>query len=112
MKLFSTKRWKDRKKSVIRARVFILNSNNLIVKEDSSVGSDSKIFNYAKFIIGNNVDIGTDFYLNTNNHNFTNNNYPVTKQGGYQKEIEIKDDVWIEARFTISANLIFNLLWL
>ena len=30
------------KNSVIRARVFILNSNNLIIKENSSIGSDSK----------------------------------------------------------------------
>ena len=103
MKLLVLSGAKIGKNSVIHAGVFILNPNNLIIKENSSIGSDSKIFNYGKFIIGNNVDIGTDFYLNTNNHNFSNINYPISKQGGYQTDVEIKDDVWIGARVTILA---------
>ena len=47
------------------------------------------------------MDIGTQFYINTENHKLDNSNLPLTKQGVETKEIMIGSDVWIGARVTV-----------
>ena len=46
----------------------LINPDKLIIGENSNIGSNSEIFNYDYLKIGDDVDIGTQFYINTNNH--------------------------------------------
>lgn len=95
--------------SFIHSNVFILNPENLEVGENSIIGANSEIFNYSKFKIGNYVDIGTQLYVNTNNHNVSNPDlYLNNKTNPISKEIKINDDVWIGARVTLLSGVIIN----
>ena len=95
--------------SFIHSNVFILNPENLEVGENSIIGANSEIFNYSKFKIGNYVDIGTQLYINTNNHNVSDPNlYLNNKTNSISKEIKISDDVWIGARVTILSGVIID----
>ena len=40
-----------------------------------------------RIIIGDNVDIGSQFYINTDNHKFDDLTKPISKQGVISKEI-------------------------
>ena len=70
-----------------------------------TIKSSSEIFNYTKFYIGDNVDIGTQFYINTNNHRVEDEKKPLAYQGAILNEIEIGSDIWIGARVTILSGV-------
>ena len=93
------------KNSFVHPNVMILRPENLLIGERSSIGSNSEIFNYSKFYIGDNVDIGTQFYVNTNNHKIDDKNQLLAYQGGISKEIKIGSDIWIGARVTILSGV-------
>jgi maltose O-acetyltransferase len=96
------------KNSCVHPNVMILKPENLIMGDSSNIGSNSEIFNYSKLYIGNNVDIGTQFYINTNNHKTNDKKKPLAYQGGVSKEIKIHSDVWIGARVTILSGVLIN----
>ena len=57
-------------KFYLHPNVLLINPDKLIIGENSNIGSNSEIFNYDYLKIGDDVDIGTQFYINTNNHKF------------------------------------------
>ena len=65
----------------VHPKVMILMSENLVIGKNSNIGSNGEIFNYFKFIIGNNVDIDTQLYVNTNNHITSHPSKPPAYQG-------------------------------
>ena len=89
------------KNSRLGSNIFILNYKNLEIGENSSIGKNSEIFNYDKVKIGNCVDIGTQLYMNTANHIFSDKNSPLSKQGAENNQILIENDIWMGARVTI-----------
>ena len=58
----------------------------------------------GKILIGNNVLIGPNTVLRSNNHSFENKNKPITEQGMNDGEIFIEDDVWISSNSVILPN--------
>jgi acetyltransferase-like isoleucine patch superfamily enzyme len=58
----------------------------------------------AKIIIANNVLIGTNVVITVNNHNYSNPDLPIMKQGGSSSSIVIKEGAWIGANATILHN--------
>jgi len=93
------------KNSFVHPNVMILKPENLLIGERSSIESNSEIFNYSKFYIGDNVDIETQFYVNTNNHKIDDKNQLLAYQGGISKEIKIGSDTWIGARMTVLSGV-------
>ena len=67
----------------------------------SSIGANSYIGCSGKIIIGNNVMIGPHCTMIAENHNFSDINIPMIKQGVSNIGIEIKDNVWVGANVTI-----------
>lgn len=78
----------------------------LIVGHHSSIGAASYIGCSGKIIIGNNVMIGPHCTMIAENHNFTDLNIDMNKQGVSNNGIEIKDNVWIGANVTILDGVI------
>tara|TARA_Y100001970_G_scaffold293361_1_gene439668 strand:+ start:4858 stop:5286 length:429 start_codon:yes stop_codon:yes gene_type:complete len=91
--------------SVVREKCFILEPKNLEIGKNSSIGFYSEIYNSEKIIIGDNVDIGSQLYINTSNHKFDNPKLPISKQGTISKTINIGSNIWMGARVTILAGV-------
>lgn len=73
---------------------------NTCLGNHSGIGRMSEITNGVK--IGENVMIGPDVYMCTDNHNFESTEIPMRLQGFRpRKEIIIGDDVWIGAKVII-----------
>lgn len=79
--------------------VNILDWNKISIGNNSGFGMNSRI---GSVKIGNNVMMGPDCLILTKNHNFSDINVPMCKQG-YQndKPVVIGDDVWIGQRVVI-----------
>ena len=75
-------------------------STKLSIGDHSSLGINSVI--QGPVIIGNNVMMGPEVYIYTQNHNHQRTDIPMIEQG-YEREkpVTIKDDVWIGSRVTI-----------
>ncbi len=58
----------------------------------------------GKILIGNNVLIGPNCVLRSNNHSFKNTNKPIKEQGMLEGDILIEDDVWISSNSVILPN--------
>ncbi len=94
------------KNSVVREKTFILDPEKLNIGENSSISFYSEIYNSEENVsIGDNVDIGSQLYINTSNHKFDNINLPITKQGTISKPISIGSNIWMGARVTILAGV-------
>ena len=78
----------------------------MIVGHHSSIGAASYIGCSGRIVIGNNVMIGPHCTMIAENHNFTDLNIDMNKQGVSNNGIEIKDNVWIGANVTILDGVI------
>ena len=58
----------------------------------------------GKILIGNNVLIGPNVVIRSNNHNYEDPNIPIINQGMTNGEIIIKDNVWISSNCVILPN--------
>ena len=66
----------------------------------SSIGINSVV--QSNVFIGENVMMGPEVYVYTQNHNSSNTDIPMIKQGySEEKKVTIMDDVWIGSRVTI-----------
>ena len=75
-------------------------STKLSIGDHSSLGINSVI--QGPVNIGNNVMMGPEVYIYTQNHSHQRTDIPMIDQG-YEREkpVTIKDDVWIGSRVTI-----------
>ena len=55
----------------------------------------------GKIFIGNNVLIGPNVVLGSNNHSFEDLKIPIKEQGMLSGDIIIEDDVWISSNSVI-----------
>ena len=75
-------------------------SRKLIIGDNSGVGIGSVL--QGEIIIGNNVMIGPECYIFTQNHAHSKTDIPMIDQGyEAEKPVIIGDDVWIGSRVTI-----------
>lgn len=75
-------------------------STRVIIGNHSGIGENSRL--QGKVSIGNDVMMGPDCYIYTNNHNFSNLEVPMSEQGySGEKEVVIGNDVWIGGRVII-----------
>lgn len=75
-------------------------SRKLSIGDNSSLGIRSVL--QGSVIIGNNVMMGPEVYIYTQNHNHQRTDIPMIEQGyEIEKPVIIKNDVWIGSRVTI-----------
>lgn len=72
----------------------------------SSIGDNSYI--QGEVLIGNNVMIGPQVMFIASNHNYSNIEIPMNRQGATQKGIIVEDDVWIGARSIILDGVVIR----
>jgi acetyltransferase-like isoleucine patch superfamily enzyme len=89
------------KGSIIRDNVFIAFPKKLIVGNNVTIGSYSKIFNYDDVIIEDEAEIGSGLHIQTNDHLWTDKNKPLGKQGAKYGKVIIGYGVFIGANVTI-----------
>lgn len=79
---------------------FFHSGRNISIGDDSSIGERSRIL--GKVTIGQDVMMGEEVIVITQNHHFERLDIPMCQQG-FQKEepVVIADDVWIGARVII-----------
>lgn len=75
-------------------------SNTIEIGNNSGIGVDSMLS--GKVIIGDNVMMGPEVYIYTQNHRFDRLDKPMNEQGYFDSEpVIIGNDVWIGSRVTI-----------
>jgi maltose O-acetyltransferase len=90
----------------LERKVWILNWKNLEIGNNSGIGMNSRLGNVR---IGNDVMMGPECCILSNNHEFSRVDIPMTKQG-YKEEkmVIIEDDVWIGQRVIILPGVIIG----
>lgn len=84
------------KGSQISDGVLILTyGGNISIGENCSINAYTIIYGHGGATIGDNVLIAGHCMIIPNNHNFSDKNVLITKQGCTAKGIIIEDDVWI-----------------
>lgn len=84
----------------IERGVFFGNGTQISIGDNSGIGINARISGPIE--IGNNVMMGPDVIIYTRNHNYSDVNTPMIKQGSTKEErVVIGDDVWIGARVII-----------
>jgi len=75
---------------------------NISIGDDVYIGKGVFILaEMGKIKIGNNVLIAPGVKINSRNHNFSEKNTLISKQGYTYSNIEIEDDVWLAANVLI-----------
>jgi len=88
--------------------VYFGNGTNISVGDNSGIGPESRLITAERITIGSNVIIGPRAMILTGNHNFSDPNIPVNKQGSTELPVIIEDDVWIGANVTILPGIIIQ----
>jgi len=90
----------------IEPKVIFFKLSQSEIGDNSGIGMNSRI---GTIIIKNDVMIGEELMAISQNHEFSNLNKPMWKQGWTQDEpIVICDDVWIGSRVTILPGVKIN----
>ncbi len=87
--------------SYIRSGAKLCFPQNLQMGSNSKINNNASLYLFDKLKIGNDVEIGPEFLVFTGEHVISDPHQPLTKQGSYNQEITIEDDVYIGARVTI-----------
>ena len=75
--------------------------SKLILGNDVSVNRGTILNAGGKIKVGNDVLIGPNVTIYSQNHNFDNFNIKINKQGYTKKEVSIGDNVWVASNVTI-----------
>lgn len=73
----------------------------LIIEDGVGIAANAFIAVRGNVLIGKNTIIGPYFKLHSENHNFSEINIPIRKQGATRIGVEIKEDCWIGSNVTI-----------
>lgn len=85
----------------IQKNVYFGKGNRISIGDYSGIGEGSILGQDDEIRIGNNVLIGPQLMIFTQNHNFSDRNRLIREQGATRKPVLIEDDVWIGARVII-----------
>lgn len=83
---------------------------NIFIGDNSYINSGSQIraSKNAKIVIGKNCLISYNVHMRTDNHNYKNKNMLILEQGHTEKDIIIKNDVWIAFGAQILSGVTIN----
>jgi len=85
----------------IQKGVYFGKGDKITIGDFSGIGENSILGQTDEIIIGNNVMIGPQLLVLTQNHNFEDRIQLIRLQGGKTKPVQIGNNVWIGARVTI-----------
>ncbi|QQS38612.1 acyltransferase [Candidatus Woesebacteria bacterium] len=85
----------------IMGNVKIMSPQKISIGNNVLVNSESKLGGQCGIEIGNDVLIGYNVNIVSQNHAYDDRNIPIKNQGFYGRKIVIKDDVWIGANAVI-----------
>jgi maltose O-acetyltransferase len=85
---------------------FFSSGREIEIGDNSGLGQDCRVT--GPLIIGNDVMMGPDVMIFTQNHGFDRLDIPMSKQTGEKRAVVIKDDVWIAARVIILPGITVN----
>lgn len=91
--------------SWVRAGLFITTPGNLYMGNGSKIGPRSELYLYDHLRIGDNVEIGSGLIVHTGEHNISDPDRPLAKQGSSFAPVQIGNDVYIGSRVTILKNV-------
>ncbi len=74
---------------------------NITIGDNSGIGLHTIMNGAGGITIGNNVVIGPEVLIWSQNHIYENPNIPIMYQGWEYKSVVIEDDVWLGARAII-----------
>lgn len=94
--------------SYVRYDLFITNPKLLHLGNSSKLGIRSELFLYSDLSIGDNVEIGSDLIVHTSDHNLSDPNMPLCKQGGVPRPVIIGSNVYIGSRVTILSGVVVD----
>jgi len=98
------------KGTIVRDNVFIVYPRNLVIGKNVTIGPYSKIFNYEKVIIEDEVELGPGLHIQTNDHIWTDIKMPLGKQGSKYGQIKIGYGAFFGANVTILQGCIIDKL--
>ncbi len=75
------------------------------IGKNSSLNAGCMLNGYGGIKIGNNVRIASYTIINSVDHEFTNPDLPVNKQGYWGAKVVIEDNVWIGANVIINKGV-------
>lgn len=82
---------------ILNGALIMSYGGNIRIGENCSINPYSILYGHGGLFIGNNVLIAGHCILIPANHNFSDLNIPINKQGLTCKGIIIEDDVWLGA---------------
>ena len=91
--------------TIIRSKTTIVAPNKLFIGNNCTIGRYSKIMNFAKVCIGDDVEIGADCVFQTNDHLVSSVDKPLGKQGAFYKEIYIGNGCYVGANVTFLSGV-------
>lgn len=83
---------------------FIKIGDNFSCNSNVMINSRGK----GKILIGNNVLLGPNVVIRSNDHVFSKKNLPISKQDMTDGKIIIEDDVWIGANVVVLKNVVIG----
>ena len=89
------------KSSYIRSGGFVAYPHQLVLGKNVKVGENCQFYNYANVFIGDDTEIGSNLYIQTNEHIWINKNLPLAKQGANSSSVFIGAGVYIGSNVTI-----------
>lgn len=96
------------KNNNIHPTVILREARNIIIGNNNYFNHNNVLHaghGTGKLIIGNNVLTGPNVAFFVHNHNFENPDIPINKQGYYEEDIIIEDDVWIGCGSVITSGV-------
>ena len=94
--------------SAIRKGQFITDFTLLEIGKSSTLGPFSRLFLFDQLTIGDYVEIGSGLTVHTSEHELTNVEEPLGKQGAKRSAVTIQSDVYIGSNVTILAGTLIE----
>ena len=91
--------------SVVRHDVMIKAPKNLVIHENVKIGEGARFYNFSKVTIGDNVEIGPELHVYTDEHIIDDYHKPLAKQGSRTREVHIGNDCYLGSRITILSGV-------
>ena len=89
----------------VRANIYITSPSRLSIGKNSKIGPNSELWSYGGVEVGDNVEIGSQLIIHTDEHLIDCAEKPLSKQGGRLRPVRIRDDVYIGSRVTILSGV-------
>jgi len=74
---------------------------NLEIGDNSGIGVNAQLYTAGGIVIGDNVMMGPDVVILTQNHRYDDITRPMREQGYERAPVIIEDDVWIGTRVIV-----------